>query len=140
MQANAPHSLSLVSSLSGDGNTLAVCAYREGSPSTGINEPESDGAGAEHRIEIVHESLLSAWPRLVRWQAQDEEGAVLRDQLKQAAHLWEERGRPDDLLWTGTSEREFGLWRDRYPGKLTALEEEFASAIRGASGNRSRTF
>ena len=46
-----------------------------------------------HRIEIVHESLLKAWPRLVRWQAQDEEGAVLRDQLKQAAHLWEEKGR-----------------------------------------------
>ena len=41
----------------------------------------------------MHESLLRAWPRLVRWQAQDEEGALLRDQLKQAAHLWEEKGR-----------------------------------------------
>ena len=50
------------------------------------------GAGP-YRVEVVHESLLRAWPRLVRWQAQDEEGAVLRDQLKQAAHLWEEKAR-----------------------------------------------
>ena len=53
-----------------------------------------EGQPAEHRIEIVHESLLSAWPRLVRWQTQDADGAQLRDQLRQAAHLWEERGRP----------------------------------------------
>ena len=52
-----------------------------------------EGEPSHHRIEIAHESLLKAWPRLVRWQAQDEEGAVLRDQLKQAAHLWEEKGR-----------------------------------------------
>jgi hypothetical protein len=79
--------------------------------------------------EIVHESLLRARPRLVRRQAQDEEGAVLRDQLKQAAHLWEEKGRPDDLLWTGTSERELELWQDRYPGTLTSLEDDFARAM-----------
>ena len=52
----------------------------------------SDGEPAHHRVEIVHESLLSAWPRLVRWQTQDADGAQLRDQLRQAAHLWQERG------------------------------------------------
>ena len=82
-----------------------------------------------HRIEVVHESLLKAWPRLVRWQAQDEEGAVLRDQLKQAAHLWEEKGRSPDVLWSGTAFREFELWRERYAGKLTALEEHYAQAM-----------
>jgi WD40 repeat protein len=96
-------------------------------------EPGRDGAASSeesvYRIEIVHESLLKAWPRLVRWQAQDEEGAVLRDQLKQAAHLWEERGRSEDLLWSGTAHREFELWRERYPGALTALEEDFARAM-----------
>ena len=85
--------------------------------------------GDRHRIEIVHESLLRAWPRLVRWQAQDEEGAVLRDQLKQAAHLWDEKNRTPDLLWSGTAFREYELWRERYPGKLTALEEDFSSSM-----------
>jgi WD40 repeat protein len=88
-----------------------------------------EGEPSGHRIEIAHESLLKAWPRLVRWQAQDEEGAVLRDQLKQAAHLWEEKGRTSDILWTGTAFQEYQLWRGRYPGALTALEEDFAKAM-----------
>ena len=65
----------------------------------------------------------------MRWQAQDEEGAVLRDQLKQAAHLWEEKGRSPDVLWSGTAYREFELWRERYAGALTALEEDFAHSM-----------
>ena len=88
-----------------------------------------EGEPSHHRIEIAHESLLKAWPRLVRWQAQDEEGAVLRDQLKQAAHLWEEKGRTSDILWTGTAFQEYQLWRGRYTGALTALEEDFAKAM-----------
>ncbi len=88
-----------------------------------------EGEPSRHRVEIAHESLLKAWPRLVRWQMQDEEGAVLRDQLRQAAHLWEEKSRSPDLLWTGTSFREYELWRERYQGKLTALEEQFAKAM-----------
>jgi WD40 repeat protein len=108
-------------------------------------EPEVDDEGSPapsspttHRIEIVHESLLKAWPRLVRWQAQDEEGAVLRDQLKQAAHLWEEKGRSEDLLWSGTAFQEYQLWRGRYPGALTALEEEFAKAMADQAARRKR--
>jgi WD40 repeat protein len=89
----------------------------------------AEGEPSHHRVEVVHESLLKAWPRLVRWQAQDEEGAVLRDQLKQAAHLWEEKGRSPDVLWSGTAYREFELWRERYAGKLTALEEQYAQAM-----------
>jgi serine/threonine protein kinase/WD40 repeat protein len=88
-----------------------------------------EGEASHDRVEVVHESLLKAWPRLVRWQAQEEEGAVLRDQLKQAAHLWEEKGRSPDVLWSGTAFREFELWRERYPGKLTALEEDFARSM-----------
>ena len=54
---------------------------------------------------------------------------MLRDQLKQAAHLWEEKGRTSDLLWTGTAFQEYVLWRGRYAGALTALEEDFAKAM-----------
>jgi WD40 repeat protein len=102
-------------------------------------EVESDpGAPPRNRIEVVHESLLKAWPRLVRWQAQDEEGAVLRDQLKQAARLWEEKGRTGDLLWTGTAYQEFELWRTRYPGALTSLEERFAKGMADKARRKKR--
>jgi WD40 repeat protein len=81
------------------------------------------------RVEIIHESLLANWPRLVRWRTQDQEGAQLRDELRQAARAWGEHGRHDDRLWTGTAYREFALWRERYPGGLTELEESFAQAM-----------
>ena len=98
----------------------------------------AEGQPSHHRIEVVHESLVKAWPRLVRWQTQDEDGAQLRDQLKQAAHLWEDKGRTTDLLWTGTAYQEYELWRRRYPGGLTALEEDFARAMREKARRRKR--
>ena len=79
-------------------------------------EPSSSSAGSNgkhHRIEIVHESLLSQWPRLARWRSQDAEGAHLRDELRQASRMWEEHRRSEDFLWTGTAFREFQLWRER---------------------------
>lgn len=96
------------------------------------------GEPARQRIEIVHESLLKAWPRLVRWQTQDENGAQLRDQLKQAAHLWDDKGRSADLLWTGTVFEEYALWRQRYPGTLTALEDDFARSMAAKARRRAR--
>ena len=90
------------------------------------------------RVEIIHESLLANWPRLVRWQTQDAEGAQLRDELRQAAKTWDEHGRTRRPLWTGTAYREFQLWRERYPGGLTDLEEAFASAMTTLAGRRRR--
>ncbi len=101
-------------------------------------EPSEVAAPGHQRIEIVHESLLTHWPRLQRWLAQDAEGALLRDQLRQAARLWDEKGRTDDLLWTGRAYREYAVWRDRYAGGLSTLEEDFAAAMVALNGRRRR--
>jgi WD40 repeat protein len=94
---------------------------------------------ASTSVEIIHESLLTAWPRLVRWQTQDADSAQLRDQLRQTAQLWQDRGRPLDLLWTGTSFNEFKVWRERYAGGLTSTEDAFAHAmVRQAERTRRR--
>ena len=90
------------------------------------------------RIEIVHESLLTHWPRLVRWQTQDADGAQLRDELRQAAQLWDQHGRAEDFLWSGSALREYEVWRERYPGGLTELEEEFARAMMSVAERRRR--
>ncbi len=106
---------------------------------TSYELPPAEGeTSGQHRIEIVHESLLSQWPRLVHWQAQDQEGSLLRDQLRQAARLWEQRGKPEDLLWTGTSFREYELWRERYAGNLSASEETFTRAMTARAQRRRR--
>jgi len=85
----------------------------------------------EHRrrIEIIHESLLTAWPRLVRWQTQDADSAQFRDQLRQASQVWNGRGKPSELLWTGASYKEFEVWRERYSGGLTSTEKAFSDAM-----------
>jgi len=103
---------------------------------TSFESPSDEGAAGQPRVEIIHESLLAAWPRLARWREQDAEGARLRDQLRQAAHLWDERGRPADLLWDGPSFTEYLVWKTRYSGKLTALEQSFGTAMEAYAGRR----
>ena len=105
---------------------------------TSYERPADEAGQSRRHVEIIHESLLRAWPRLVRWQAQDEDGALLRDQLRQAAQAWQDRGRPEDLLWSGTAYRDFALWRERYPGGLTATEQAFAEAAARLAGRRRR--
>jgi WD40 repeat protein len=107
-----------------------LTSYEAGAP--GPEEP------AGRLVEVVHESLLSAWPRLVRWRNEDEGSAQLRDQLRQASHLWAEKGRHEDLLWTGTSYREYQVWRERYPGGLSEVEQTFANAMVARAGRRRR--
>lgn len=95
-----------------------------------LNSFEAAGKdGPIRRVEIIHESLLSAWPRLLRWQTQDADMAQFRDQLYQAAHVWLERGNPIDLLWTGASYKEFEVWRANYSVGLTGAEKAFEEAM-----------
>ncbi|MEJ2189311.1 MAG: WD40 repeat domain-containing protein, partial [Acidobacteriota bacterium] len=90
------------------------------------------------RVEIIHESLLANWPRLVRWQTQDADAIQVREQLRHAAKTWDEHNRTDDMLWTGAAFREFASWRERYPGGLSELEETFASAMTFLATRRRR--
>jgi WD40 repeat protein len=103
---------------------------------TSFESPSEEEATSHRRLEIIHESLLAAWPRLARWRDQDAEGARLRDQLRQAAHLWDERGRPIELLWSGPSFAEYLVWKERYPGRLTAREQSFGRAMEAQAGRR----
>jgi WD40 repeat protein len=100
--------------------------------------PAEEEDTGHHRIEIIHESLLANWPRLVRWQSQDADSALLRDELRQAAQTWDQHERAEDLLWTGTAFREYQLWRERYPGGLTETEESFAQAMTSHAQRRKR--
>lgn len=88
----------------------------------------SEGADGEDRVEVVHEALLSSWPRLVGWQREDAESARLRDQLRTAARQWVARDRAKGLLWRDDALMEYRVWRARYRGALTEDEERFASA------------
>ncbi|MBK9072792.1 MAG: protein kinase [Myxococcales bacterium] len=98
----------------------------------------SEGAGSLDRIEVVHEALLSAWPRLINWRREDAEGARMRDQLRAAARQWVGRNRDKGLLWRGDLLAEYRLWRSRYPSRVTDLEESFAAASVASDVKRKR--
>ncbi len=88
----------------------------------------SEGEGGSEIIEVIHEALLSTWPRLVKWRQEAAEGARLRDQLRVAARQWQERNRPKGLLWRDEALTEYQLWRTRYQGNLTEVEEAFGQS------------
>jgi serine/threonine protein kinase/WD40 repeat protein len=98
-----------------------------------------DDQGAE-TIEIVHEALLGAWPRLGDWLREDAEGARLRAQLRGAAAQWLERGRPGGLLWRDEALADYERWRARHAVPLTEDETAFAvaSVAAAARGRRVR--
>ncbi len=87
-----------------------------------------EGDGHETRTELIHESLIHSWPRLVEWLREDAETARLRDALRSSARHWLERGRPRGLLWREETLAEFQLWRARFSGGLTEAERAFADA------------
>lgn len=58
-------------------------------------------AGGEAALEVAHEALLRAWPRVLRWVEESREERVLLDELGQAAALWTARGGRDDQAFTG---------------------------------------
>lgn len=52
-------------------------------------------------VQISHEALLRAWPRLGDWVESDRDWLHLHDQLAGAAHEWRSAAGDDSLLWSG---------------------------------------
>ncbi|MCE9575356.1 MAG: protein kinase [Deltaproteobacteria bacterium] len=99
----------------------------------------SEAEGGDDRVELIHEALVTAWPRLVGWRRDDAEGARLRDQLRVAARQWQDRGRPGGLLWRDDALDDYRRWRARWPGALPEIDEAFAAASLRAAARGRRT-
>ncbi|HKN56187.1 MAG TPA: hypothetical protein VJX66_27100, partial [Amycolatopsis sp.] len=52
-------------------------------------------------VEITHEALLQAWPRLRSWIDQDRAGNLLRQRLEEDAASWDGQERESSLLYRG---------------------------------------
>jgi eukaryotic-like serine/threonine-protein kinase len=87
---------------------------------------EGEGAPA---IEIVHESLIKSWPTLLRWLDESHEDVAFISQLRAAAKQWEQKGRPEGLLWRNEAMEEARLWNSRGKRDLPAREHDFLHAV-----------
>ncbi len=73
----------------------------------------SDGGGHQ-TVELVHESLIDAWPTLVRWRSDNREDAAVIERVRTAAREWQASGRRQGLLWRDEAAREVVRWHKRY--------------------------
>lgn len=56
----------------------------------------------ESTVEVTHEALLRAWPRLRTWIDSDKDGHVVRQELERAAAVWTRDGRDPGSLYRGS--------------------------------------
>ncbi len=86
----------------------------------------------EHHLELAHESLVHAWPRLQGWLESDMEGQRVLGHLSTAAATWDALGRLDSDLYRGPRLALAWDWAAGAEGSLTPLESDFLAASREA--------
>jgi len=84
------------------------------------------------RLDVVHEALLTGWPRLTRWLDEDAAGRAVRRHLTPTAQEWQRRGRPDDELYRGARLGAALDWAAAADDELTTAERDFLDRRFGA--------
>ncbi|MEU0440061.1 hypothetical protein ABZ202_09840 [Streptomyces sp. NPDC006186] len=80
-------------------------------------------------VEITHEALLTAWPRLRNWIDEDRGGNLLRQRLEEDGRAWEDSDRDPSLLYRGSRlEQAHGWARSAGDTYLTRSAVEFLAA------------
>jgi WD40 repeat protein len=80
-------------------------------------------------VEITHEALLTAWPRLREWIDEDRSDHLLRQRIEEDGRSWEGSNRDSSLLYRGSRLEQARTWAksagDTY---LTRSAVEFLAA------------
>ncbi|MFC8132042.1 AAA family ATPase [Streptomyces sp. NPDC057302] len=80
-------------------------------------------------VEITHEALLHAWPRLRDWIDEDRNDNLLRQRLEEDGRTWEDSERDTSLLYRGSRLEQARAWRKTASGTfLTRGAVEFLAA------------
>lgn len=89
---------------------------------------DHDPATRAPTVELAHEALLQAWPRLRQWL--DEGRADLRQQrlLATAAVEWQQADQDASFLLRGARLEQFAAWAERTHLAVTSAEREFLDA------------
>ena len=82
----------------------------------------------EGTVEIAHESLARAWPRLRTWLEDDTEGQRILRHLAASAAGWDSLGRPDSELYRGARLDTAVEYRAAARPDLTSVETAFIDA------------
>ncbi|WP_055536136.1 WD40 repeat domain-containing protein [Streptomyces alboniger] len=89
-------------------------------------------------VELTHEALLHAWPRLRHWIDEDRAGLLLHQRLSEAATAWDREGRDPGALYRGTRLAAAEEYSATPEGALSALERDFLAASTSARDRERR--
>lgn len=89
----------------------------------------------EDSVELAHEALAWAWPRLRSWLDEDASGQRILRHLAAAADGWESLGRPEDELYRGARLESALEWRETVSPDLTTSERAFLDASVAAAAS-----
>ena len=81
-------------------------------------------------LDLAHETLARAWPRLRGWLDDDLEGQRILRHLSTAAESWHAMGRPDAELYRGDRLARATAWQAGSGADLTAHEADFLARSR----------
>jgi serine/threonine protein kinase/WD40 repeat protein/DNA-binding winged helix-turn-helix (wHTH) protein len=93
---------------------------------------DRDPATREPTVEIAHEALLEAWPRLREWIEDDREVLRTVSQISAAAVGWQRSAHDDGDLLRGARLSAALDFEATFADRLTAAEGEFVVASRAA--------
>ena len=79
-------------------------------------------------VEITHETLLVAWPRLRQWLTEDRAGLRIHRDLTNAVRSWRHEGRDPARLFRGTRLAVARDWAARHSQDLNTDERAFLAA------------
>ena len=79
-------------------------------------------------VEITHETLLTAWPRLQQWLAEDRKALLIHRDLTDTARDWEQEGRDPSHLFRGTRLAVAQDWATDHGEDLNSDERAFLTA------------
>jgi WD40 repeat protein/DNA-binding SARP family transcriptional activator len=82
----------------------------------------------DQTVELAHESLARAWPRLQTWLDDDVEGQRILRHLSLTADTWDGMARPDSELYRGVRLAQARDWQSRAHPHLTPAEAAFLDA------------
>ncbi len=87
-------------------------------------------------VEIAHETLIDAWPRLRHWLAADRESLHRNRQLTEDSRIWSAHGRDPDSLYRGAR---LAAWDGQSTEQLNSLENDFLTASRERQARETRS-
>ena len=90
-------------------------------------------------VEITHEALLRRWPRLRDWISEDRSGNLVRQNLEDAAGIWDSENRDAAGLYGGVRLAAAHAWAAADPARPTELSPAAHDFLTASDRRRRRS-